>query len=448
MSQVESQDVADVQEVPAVPAPRLSSDERVELERLRAEVRTMQRAPAPRRKLRWRSIVAVVLIVLGCVLAPVAGLAVWSNNQVSNTDRFVRTMSPLVDDPDVQAALTNRVTDTIFQFVDVQGLTDQAVSALVSVGLPPQLGTRLETLTPTLASAVTSFVHGKVAEVVASPQFSAVWDRALRVAHTQLDSILSGNSKSVVVRNGSVFLDLAPFIDVVKKDLSQAGLTAVKLVPEVHPTVKVADAKTLVRAQGAYKSLNTVANVLPWIVLLIFAVGIYLARNRFRALVGVGLGLVLSMVVLAAGLLIARSLLISEVPSRAAPATGSGFDILVHYLRLGLRALIVLGLVLAIAGFLSGKSDTAVRIRRGTAKQLHRIRGGPAAGGPVATWVRGHVKGLRIAAVAVAVLTFVFLSQPSGVAILVIAALLLLVLAIIEFLARPGEPAPVTDGAT
>src|SRR5206468_3558962 len=113
------------------------------------------------------------------------------------------------------------------------------------------------------------------------------------------------------------------------------GLTAVKLVPEVHPTVKVADAKTLVRAQGAYSALNTLANVLPWVVLLLFVVGIYLARNRYRALVGSGLGLALSMVVLAAGLLIARSLLISEVPSRAAPATGSGFDILVHYLRLG-----------------------------------------------------------------------------------------------------------------
>jgi len=357
MSQVESQAVQ------AVPAPRLSPDERAELERLRAEVTTLRTTPPPRRKLRWRSIIAVVLIVLGCALTPVAGLAVWSNNQVSDTDRFVRTMSPLVDDPDIQAALTNRLTDTVFQYVDVQGIADQGVAALESAGLPARLGDRLEGLTPTLAAAVTSFVHGKIAELVASPQFAAVWDQALRVAHTQLNTILSGNSKAVVVRNGSVFLDLAPFIDVVKEKLSKAGLTAVRLVPEVHPSVKIADAKTLVRAQGAYKTLNAVANVLPWIVVLLFAVGIYLARNRWRALVGVGLGLAAACVVLAAGILIARSLLISEVPSRAAPATGSGFDILVHYLRIGLRTVLVLGLVLAIAGFLSGTSDTAVRFR-------------------------------------------------------------------------------------
>jgi hypothetical protein len=219
-------------------------------------------------------------------------------------------------------------------------------------------------------------------------------------------------------------------------------------VPEVHPTVALAKADTLVRAQSAYSTLDTVARVLPWIVLLLLAVGVYLARNRFRALVGTGLGIGLSMVVLGAGLLVARSLLVGAVPAAAAPATASGFDIVVTYLRLGLRALLVLGLVLALAGFLAGRSESAVRIRRWTASRLHGIRGGPSAGGPVATWVRDHVKGLRVGAVAVAVLAFVFMEQPTGVTILVIAALLLVVLAVIEFLARPSitPPADVDGG--
>jgi hypothetical protein len=56
-----------------------------------------------------------------------------------------------------------------------------------------------------------------------------------------------------------------------------------------------------------------------------------------------------------------------------------------------------------------------------------------------------HLRGLRIGAVALAVLTFVFLEQPTAVAILVIATLLLVVLAVIEFLGRPVEPpAPPT----
>ena len=41
----------------------------------------------PAGRQRWRTILAVVLIVLGCVLAPLAGVAVWASNQVTDTDR-------------------------------------------------------------------------------------------------------------------------------------------------------------------------------------------------------------------------------------------------------------------------------------------------------------------------------------------------------------------------
>ena len=48
---------------------------------------------------RWRTIVAVLLIVVGCVLAPLAGVAVWARNQVTNTERYIRTVAPLASDP-------------------------------------------------------------------------------------------------------------------------------------------------------------------------------------------------------------------------------------------------------------------------------------------------------------------------------------------------------------
>ncbi len=54
---------------------------------------------------RWRTIVAVLLIVLGCVMAPLAGVAVWARNQVTNTDRYVRTVAPLAADPAFQATI-------------------------------------------------------------------------------------------------------------------------------------------------------------------------------------------------------------------------------------------------------------------------------------------------------------------------------------------------------
>src|SRR5687767_5374465 len=339
MTQLESPAV----EPPA--GPPLTADERAELLRLRRELETIKTDRRARPKFRWRSLLATVLIVLGCVLAPVAGVSVWINNQVSDTERFVRTMTPLVSDPDIQNAQTNRLTATVFQYVDVEGIADDAVDALAAQGLPPEIADRWSTLTPTLASAVTGFVRDKIAELVASPAFAAAWNQAVETAHRQMVTLLSGEGEAIVVRGDTVYLELGPFVVLAKERLSDAGLTAVNLVPDVNPTVALAKADTLVRAQTAYSTLDTVAGVLPWVVLILLVAGVYLARNRFRALVGAGLGIGLSMVVLGAGLLVARGLLVGAVPARAAPATASGFDIIVTYLRLGLRTLLVLGLV-------------------------------------------------------------------------------------------------------
>ncbi len=89
--------------------------EQAELERLRAEVARLQsqqpaQARRRRHRLGWRLPVATLLIVLGCVLAPVSVLAVWSANQVSDTSRYVANIEPLIHEPAIQNALTNKVT--------------------------------------------------------------------------------------------------------------------------------------------------------------------------------------------------------------------------------------------------------------------------------------------------------------------------------------------------
>jgi hypothetical protein len=158
-----------------------------------------------------------------------------------------------------------------------------------------------------------------------------------------------------------------------------------------------------------------------------------------RALVAAGLGVALALVLLAAGLLVARGLLVGAVPATGAQAAAASFDIIVGSLRDSGRAVLVLALVVALGAFLAGPSAAATGVRQWVKNLLGRIRGGPSATGPVGIFARAHVRGLRIGAVALAALLFVFLPQPTGVAILLIAAGLLLMLAVIEFLARPGE---------
>ena len=118
-------------EGPAGTGSSLSLDERAELERLRAEVGTPHTGlsgPGRRPHTGWRAPVAVVLIVVGCLLAPLSVLAVWTANEVSSTSRYVANVEPLVHDPAVQNALTDKITTEITAHLNVTGYTDQAAA--------------------------------------------------------------------------------------------------------------------------------------------------------------------------------------------------------------------------------------------------------------------------------------------------------------------------------
>ncbi|HJQ47483.1 MAG TPA: hypothetical protein VJ870_14385 [Amycolatopsis sp.] len=423
----------------------LGEDERAELLRLRKEVDPMRTAPHRRWRPNWKSVAAGVLITLGCILAPLSLLAVWSHNQVANTDRFVATMSPVIEQPSVQAAVTNRVTDTIFTYVDVQAYANDAINALAAQGLPPALVDRLHSLTAPLASSVQGFVHGQVATLVASPEVRDVWNQALRGGSQQLNAVLSGNASAISISGDKVQLDLGPLIDKAKQRLAANGFTAVNAIPDVHPTFAVGDAKTLVKARSAYNTLDTVATWLPWVTLALLAGGVYVARHHRRALLNTGLGVAGGMLVVAVALFVVRGVIIDNVPSRSAAPVGDSYDLIVRFLRDGLRVIFAVGLLVALGAFLAGPSATAVGIRAACSRLVAWLRrGGAKAGlrtGKVGPWVHDHLTALRAGAVALAVLVFLFLIPPSGIAALIVALVLVVILGVIQFLDQPHRPA-------
>jgi hypothetical protein len=427
----------------------LTADERAELQRLRAEVADLHEQPpgeAPpgrRRHLGWRAPVATVLIVVGCLLAPLSVFAVWTANQVSNTDRYVANVAPLIHEPSIQRAMTDDISRQITTRLNVKGLAEQAAGALTQRGLT-RVGALLNNFSSQLASATYSFIHTQVAKIVASPQVANLWVQVNQRVHAQLVKALSGQSNgAVTISNNQVVLNLGPFIDLVKQRLAARGLTIVNNIPQINPTLALFSAKYLVKAQQGYRLLNDLKWALPILSLVLLGLGVYIARSHRRALIGAGLGLAASMVVLGLGLTIFRGVYLNSVPPRVLPADAAAvlYDTLIRFIRDGLRVLLVVGLIVAIAAFFSGPSVTAVRTRGAFKSGFDWLRrSGEHAGvstGPVGRWTYTHRRALRITAVAIAALVFVFWGQPTWVTALVIAIVLLIVLGLIELIGRP-----------
>lgn len=434
----------------------LTGDERAELERLRAEVAELRSRPvtpappAPRRRRGgWRAPVATALIVIGCILAPISVIAVWTANQVSDTNRYVENVAPLIHEPAVQAALTDKITAQIEAHLPVQALTNQAADTLTSKGFT-RVGTLLHSFSGSLASAVFGFIHGQVAKIVRSQQVANLWVQLNRRVHAQVVNALSGQgSGTITTSNGKVVLNLGPVIDVVKTRLAARGLGIVSAIPAINPQFALFNDKYLVQAQSGYRLLNNLKIVLPIVTLLLLGAGIYLARGHRRATVGAGLGLAASMLVLGIVLAIARGIYLNSVPSSVLPSDAAAvmYDTLVRFIKDGLRILLVVGLIVAIAAFFTGPSVTAVRTRHGLSRGLGWLRSsGERAGlrtGPVGSWTYRHRTALRISAVALFAIIFVFLATPSAASAIILAVLLLVVLGLIELIGRPPVPSPV-----
>jgi hypothetical protein len=423
----------------------LTPDERTELERLRAETAELHSQPASahrRRRIGWRAPVAIVLIFLGCLLAPGAVLGVWAANQVSDTGRYVANVEPLIHDPAIQNALTDRITNEITSRLNVAGVLNQAADQLTSKGLT-RIGSLLTTFSPQIASSVAGFIHSTVHSVISSQAFATAWVQVNTVAHTQIVKALSGNGGAVSTSNGQVVISLGPFITMVKQDLVARGFTLANSIPPINPTFTLFTSRELVKAQSGYRLINNLKIVSPILVLLLIAAGVYVARNHRRALIGAGLGFAASMLVLAAGLQIFRGIYLNSVPSSVLPSDAAAalFDTFVRFIKEGLRTLLVVGLVVAAAAFFTGPSITAVRTRSAFGSGLGWLRHfGERSGvstGPVGRWTFSHRRGLRIGAVALAALIFVFWGQPSAAVVILIVVLLLVVLGLIELIGRP-----------
>jgi hypothetical protein len=442
--------------------PGSAEDEHAELERLRAEVSSLRSQQASgdgassgtgagtrSRSGRWHAPVSAVLIVLGCVLAPLAVVGVWAANEVSNTDRYVANMTPLISEPPIQAALSTKITSVITSQLDVQALVNQASGQFSTSA--PRVSTLLKNFSGPIASGINGAVGTAVSRVVASPAMARVWVTANRTAHAGVVKVLSGQGGSngaIGLQGDKVTISLGPFIAQAEQALVNQGFSLAAKLPPVNPTFTLFEAQNLSKAQAGYRLVKALKWVLPLLSLALLAVGVYVARRRRRALLWAALGLSGSMLVLAIALAIARNIYLNSVPPSTLPPDAAAvlFDTLIRFVRQGLRVILVIGLVIAAAAFLTGPSNVAVQIRDGVKSGIDwlrgRIEGAGVNAGPVGAWTAAHKRLLQIGVIAVAALVFVFWGQPTLAVVIWIVVLLLVALGLIELIGgRAGGPA-------
>ena len=397
----------------------------------------------------WWAVTSAVLITLACVLAPFSVVSVWASAELSNTDTYVATVAPLAHDPAVQKAVATEVTSTIFENLDVQSLTTEALTTLASrPNVPPRISAALPGLAVPITNGVESFTKDQVNAFVASAQFATLWDQVNRVAHEQVSALLSGQQGGALSAQGStITLNLGPIIAQVKTRLVDQGFSLASRIPPVDRSFVLVESNSISQAQGFYSTLNTLGVWLPVAVLVLFGAGLVLARDRRRGLLKAALGLTGAMLVLGVALTLARTWYVGSTPANIldGQAAGSVFDTLVRFLRTSLRTVAVAGLVVALGALVSGPSTVAVKTRATFTGGVGSLRGSAESAGwhtgRLGIWLYTYRRPLQVTLAILGGLILVFWTMPSGWVVLGIALAVVLLLGVLEFLATPPVPA-------
>lgn len=413
---------------------------------------TAEAAPAtpsgPGKGKKWQRIVSVVLLVLGFILVPLSAVAIWSNNQLTNTDRYVETVSPLAGNEDIQQTVATAVVSSIFDNVDVAGEIEDA------------LPSRAKFLGEPVANAMRGYATDVTERLLASEQFQNLWDAINRRAHNQLVALLTDDPGkapgSLAIKNGQVTLDLSQVIERVQGKLVDRGLTFLEnvKVPPVKRTIAIINTEGLSEARTYVGILNTLAWVLPVLGVLALVGSALIVPRRRRATIRAALVLVaacaLTLVLLAVG----RSLYLDAATSpKVSEGTASAvFDILVRNLRYGVITLAVIGIIIAVVAYFVGPSAPARATRRLAGAGIAGARNKAGDLGyqpnPFEEFVGAHKRALELAIAGIAVLALVVWDRPGVGAVLFLFVVALILVAVVEFLARGAVPETADDVAT
>jgi hypothetical protein len=401
---------------------------------------------------RGRSVAAIICVVLAALLTTPAAVAYWGQRTLNDTERYVETVGPLVDSPEVQDVIATTVTDAIEQQVDIEALLDN-VFADVITDRP-----RLEQLVGPLAAAINGLIDREVRALVASDEFAQFWTRLNARAQQALQRVLTGDGSGAVALEGDqIVLNVDQVIARAKERLVARGLTIVENapIPQTDRQIVLMDAPQVKQLRTIYAFGNPVARWLLPLVGLLFIAAFFLARNRPRMTVVIGAVLAANALFIALAQSIGGQLFVNELAGTVfGPASRVFLDTLLAFLDRGQQVVLWLGLVLVLAGWFAGANRYGSAARTSVSGGLEGI-GNTLAGagtgvGGAGRWTTVNAAWLRVVVVVLGGVVLLWGNDVSMGRLWWSLALVLVLLAGIQVLVGAGrgkEPAPPTPPA-
>ena len=305
---------------------------------------------------------ARILVVLGVLFVVLSLLAGYVRFQGLDTETVSQTAEDLIADDAVRVQIAASLVDALYTNVDVQAALEER--------LPPDQ----QRLAGPLAAVARELSDRAAVRMLERPRVQALWVNSITRAHSQLIRVLDDDTRALSTENGAVVLDLRPLVIQLGDQVAIVGSVAQKLGPDAG-RIEIMQADQLETAQDLTQLLKTLGMWLWLLPLVLWGVALWLARLRRRSILQlIGIGSVLAGLLVLVVRRLAGSSIVDELvaSSAAKPAAQDAWDILTSQLRDGGFTLLGLGVILLVAVWLVGPSQSGVSARRTLAPYLAR----------------------------------------------------------------------------
>ncbi len=408
----------------SLPAQRPAGEELAsvveENERLKAELE--RRESRGHALATTRRIVVGALVVLSCLSVVLAGVAWWTHQTLLNTDSFMKIATPLAEKPEIQQAVAVYTTDAIFNNLNIQ--------ARITDALPD----KAQVLSAPITKAVRDFTESRLLAFTQTQTFQDLWTQSFQLAHQGAVRVLRDEAPNVSVVNGDVRLNLLPVIATGLERVAEgaAGLFNANVnvdlatrpgvqdpqvlrqkletrfgvtLPETFGTVRLMGADQLASLQSAVKLFDRLVYALFALTIVLIVLALVLSRRRRRTLVQLGVGVVISLLVLR---VVTQRLQAMVIDSIADPtgrgAARVGVQTVLDNIRAVGNLILVFGLLLAIVAYLLGRP----RWLMVSFAWVRRITASQPGGSALERFVAGRYDWLRLLGLVVAVLVLLW----------------------------------------
>ena len=301
-----------------------------------------------------RSVGIWTLTVLSCIVVVLATVTLAAQQLLLNTDRWVAVVGPLASNATVQASVANTAAAVTLNALDLQNRVQALPAPVRNLAAP-------------IESQIGSFVDDQALQLVQSPQFAEVWTNLNRAGHQSLVQVLRGQplaNGAVSVNNGEVLLNLMVLVppvltrvqQVIPEPIAARFPDIVNTLAPNAGTIAVAQASALASAQQLVQFVDRATLGLVVAAPLLILVTLIVSADRRVAVLRLGIGVAIGMLVAGVLLLVGQNSVIGSLEDR--PIKGA-LEVAIYAgvasLAVVMLAVFLVAVVAAVAAYVLGR---------------------------------------------------------------------------------------------